>query len=49
VNGFLGLAAHGPSEHCRIGPAADIRLRDITSVACVRPVAVDRWESAPWS
>jgi hypothetical protein len=48
VKGFLGLAAHGPSASCRIGPAADIELRDITSVVEVTPAAVDKWEAAPW-
>lgn len=47
--GFLGLAADGPSDDCRIGPAADIELRDITCVAEVAPDAVERWEVAPWS
>lgn len=49
VHGFLGLAADGPSPTCRIGPRADIRLRDITSVSSVTPAAVDRWESATWT
>lgn len=47
--GFLGLAAYGPSEACRIGPPADIELRDITCIAEVNPEAVARWEAAPWS
>ena len=49
MHGFMGLASGGPSESCRIGPAADIELRDITSVVEVTPVAVERFESAPWS
>jgi len=48
VRGFLGLAANGPSESCRIGPAADITLRGITSVSEVTPEAGQRWEAAPW-
>lgn len=48
VRGFIGLAAHGPSESCRIGPAADIELRDVTSVTEVSPEAVAKWEAAPW-
>ena len=48
VRGFMGLAANGPTPGCRIGPAADIELRDITSVVEVTPVAVERWEAAPW-
>ena len=30
VKGFMGLAANGPTASCRIGPAADITLRNIT-------------------
>lgn len=50
LRGFMGLAAHGPSKSCRIGPAADIALRDITSVLEVtNPEAVKRWEAQPWA
>ena len=48
LRGFMGLASHGPSKQCRIGPPADIELRAITSVSEVCPKAVARWESAPW-
>lgn len=47
--GFLGLASTGPVSGARIGPAADLELRDITAVADCTPVAVDAWEKAPWS
>lgn len=47
--GFLGLAATGPTSNCRIGPAADIELRNVTSVSEVTPAAVARWEAAPWN
>jgi len=47
--GFLGLAATGPVSGCRIGPAADIELRDITCVAACTDAAVSAWEKAPWS
>jgi hypothetical protein len=47
--GFLGLAASGPVKGSRIGPAADLDLRDITSVAACTPEAVAAWELAPWS
>ena len=47
--GFLGLAAVGPGSGARVGPAADIELRDITCVAECTPVAVAAWEKAPWS
>ncbi len=48
VRGFLGLAATGPTRECRVGPAADIELRDITCVAECSPAAVQAWEAAPW-
>ena len=47
--GFLGLAADGPVKGARVGPAADIELRNITSVSEVTETAVAAWESAPWS
>ncbi len=49
VKGFIGLAATGPSKNCKIGPSADIELRDITCVAECAPEAVTAWEGAPWS
>ena len=49
VKGFMGLAANGPSASCRIGPAADIALRNITAVLDVTPEAVAKWEAAPWA
>jgi hypothetical protein len=47
--GFVGLATFGPTKGARIGPAADLELRDITSVAACTPEAVAAWEKAPWS
>lgn len=49
VKGFMGLAANGPSSGCRVGPAADIKLRNITAVLTVTPEAVAKWEAQPWS
>lgn len=49
VKGFMGLAATGPTRSCRVGPPADITLRNITAVVSVTPEAVERWESGPWS
>ena len=48
VKGFMGLAATGPSQSCRVGPAADITLRDITAVLECTPEAVTAWQAAPW-
>ena len=49
VKGFMGLASSGPTKGCRIGPAADITLRNITAVLTVTPEAEAKWEAAPWS
>ena len=49
LRGFMGLASHGPSAQCKIGPAVDIELRDITSVSEVSAEAVATWEKAPWA
>jgi hypothetical protein len=46
--GFLGLASMGPVNGARVGPPADIELRDITCVAECTAVAVAAWEKAPW-
>lgn len=48
VKGFAGLANVGPIGQCRVGPAVDIQLRDITSVSLVTDEAVKVWETAPW-
>jgi hypothetical protein len=49
IKGFMGLAATGPSNTCKVGPAADISLRGITSVMECSPEAATAWERAPWS
>ena len=49
LRGFMGLASEGPSSMCRIGPAADIELRDITSIVEVSAEAAANWERAPWN
>jgi len=48
VKGFLGLANTGPIGGSRVGPPADLELRDITAVVAVTPEAVAVWERAPW-
>jgi len=48
VRGFIGLAATGPSNLCRIGPRADIELNDVTSIVAVTPEAAAKWEAQPW-
>lgn len=49
VKGFMGLASDGPSKNCRVGPAADITLRNITAVLEVTADAAAKWEKAPWA
>ncbi len=49
MKGFMGLAAKGPSKNCKIGPQADINLRNITAVLEVSPDAVKRWEEGSWA
>jgi hypothetical protein len=46
LRGFMGLASHGPNSQCKIGPPADITLRDITSVVEVTPGAAQKWDAA---
>jgi hypothetical protein len=47
--GFLGLASSGPVKGAKVGPAADITLRDITAVAECSEAAEAAWEQAPWA
>ena len=49
VKGFLGLASAGPTKGCRIGPKADLTVRNVTAVAEVSPEAVKAWEASPWA
>ena len=45
-----GLAAHGPTAGCKIGPAAPaVTLREVTAVFEVAIEAAKRFEAAPWS
>lgn len=44
LRGFMGLASHGPNANCKIGPAADIELRDITAVVECTEKAAAAWE-----
>jgi hypothetical protein len=49
MRGVFGLASHGPSSTCRIGPAVPVlHLRGVSSITEVAPEAVERWEAAPW-
>ena len=48
LRGFMGLATVGPTKGCKIGPAADIEVRNITSVTEVSAEAAKKWEEQPW-
>lgn len=48
-HGFMGLASMGPVKGARVGPAADIDLRDITSVIACTPEAIEAWEKIAWA
>ena len=49
TKGVLGLAANGPDDKCRIGPAVSrLEVNGVTSVADASPEAVERWEAQPW-
>jgi hypothetical protein len=49
LRGFMGLAAMGPGTGCKVGPAADITLRAITSVTSCTPEAEKKWNEGPWA
>lgn len=49
LRGFVGLAVAGPSSACKIGPAADMQVRDVTAVVECSSEAAGKWELAPWS
>jgi hypothetical protein len=59
VRGFMGLASNGPTAKCRIGPPAEIELRNITAVleghtrrgqeVGVGPMAVIRGAVPAWA
>ena len=49
THGLLGLAANGPGKDSRIGPPADIAVRNVTHVIECSPEAVKKWEGAKWA
>ena len=50
TRGVLGLAAIGPQEGSRIGPAVpSIELNGVTAVIDMTDEAVKKWEEEPWS
>ena len=50
VKGVIGLAVTGPSESCKIGPAAPaMTLQDVTGIMEVSPEAELKWKEQPWN
>ena len=50
TRGFVGLAAKGPMEGCRISDSCPrLELVDITSVINCTDEAIARWEEGPWT
>lgn len=49
THGLLGLAASGPGKDSRIGPPANITVRNVTHVIECSPSAVRVWEDAKWT
>jgi len=48
THGLLGLAANGPGKDSRIGPPANITVRNVTHVIECSPIAVETWRDAEW-
>ena len=48
THGLLGLAANGPGKDSRIGPPADIAVRNVTHIIECSPEAAKKWEGAGW-
>jgi hypothetical protein len=49
THGLLGLAANGPGKQSRIGPPADITVRNVTHVIKCSAEAAKKWEDAKWA
>ena len=49
VKGFMGLAANGPSDQCRIGPSVPrFTVNKVTSVIETTDAVAAKWEAQPW-
>jgi hypothetical protein len=48
LRGVIGLAVTGPNYKCRISPAADATIQDVTGVWDCSETATSAWERAPW-
>ena len=49
VRGFVGLAANGPTETCKITDSAPrAKINGWTSILDASEKAVERWKAKPW-
>ena len=49
VHGVVGLAANGPTNNCRISPAAPKAiLKGVTATMQISDKALDAWRKEPW-
>ena len=50
THGVLGLAANGPADGSRVGPAVPrLEIDGVTAIIDCNDAARERWESEPWS
>lgn len=50
MKGVVGLASYGPSDSCKIGPAAPaITLHGVTAIMEISPEAEAKWNKQPWN
>lgn len=49
THGLLGLAVSGPGKGSRIGPAANIEVRQVVNVIECQATAAKAWENATWA
>ena len=50
TRGVLGLAATGPAEGSRVGPAVPrLELSGVTAVVDMTDTAIERWREMPWT
>ena len=50
VKGLFGLAADGPSKHCRISKAAPkATIKGVTAILEITDGALKNWRKEPWA
>ena len=49
TQGLIGLAVNGPAKGSKIGPPADIEIRQPVNIIECQAAAVEVWEKAKWA